>query len=350
MRKIAAFTTFILLLLISFQSFGKKIYLNSEWEHVKKKKNATFYYTTSEISESENYNAKVFYLDGKLYCEGEFNTKKISRKSRNGKITYYYYSGLPMCKIEFKNGDRHGYWEVYYDNGVLEKKGNYHTGNLVGTWYYYSIDNELEETKSFPQKSFTGTFTVYYSDSTIQSIANYKNGMRHGDFKSYYKSGTIKSKGKYVNTLFEGKWEYFDTNSKPVSCIFYDSAITPDSATYFYYEDSVMRSKKLINDKTIDQFPEFLDPSFIITIIRNNLIYPSLAIEHEIQGKVYVSATISSTGKIKKLKIVHPIKLDFGLEQECLRVFRKHLKLKPHSIFNVGMSQTVVIPVSFKLL
>ena len=88
-------------------------------------------------------------------------------------------------------------------------------------------------------------------------------------------------------------------------------------------------------------------------LIKNNLIYPEMAIKDSVQGKVYVNFVVSKNGKIENVQIargIHPV-----LDEEAIRVVCSMPEWKPGVRYYRGklggqkVAVTYTIPVNFKL-
>lgn len=101
-------------------------------------------------------------------------------------------------------------------------------------------------------------------------------------------------------------------------------------------------------------FPEFPGGERVLRdFIKNSIIYPEEALRDSLQGKVYVTFTITKTGKIENPQIargIHPL-----LDKEAIRVVSLMPDWKPGSQWYLGKLTPVkckysyTIPVSFKL-
>lgn len=136
----------------------------------------------------------------------------------------------------------------------------------------------------------------------------------------------------------------------------------------FHFEDSVNldygeKAKHGIIEAKIKQPDYFFNPEVfpefpggereLRDLISNSIIYPEVALRDSLQGKVYVTFTITKTGKIENPQIargIHP-----ALDKEAIRVVSLLPDWKPGSQWYLGKLTPVkckynyTIPVSFKL-
>ncbi len=82
--------------------------------------------------------------------------------------------------------------------------------------------------------------------------------------------------------------------------------------------------------------------------LRKNLVYPEVAIDNNIQGKVIVQFDVDDTGTIQNPRVIRSV--DPSLDQEALRVVGKMGKWQPaESIYGNKVSTGVSIPITFRL-
>ncbi len=94
--------------------------------------------------------------------------------------------------------------------------------------------------------------------------------------------------------------------------------------------------------KFVEQMPTFPGgEDKLMEFLANNVKYPAAARENSIQGTVYVSFVVSSTGEISDAKIVRGV--GGGLDQEAIRVVKLMPTWKP------GKQNGRQVPVEFNL-
>jgi TonB family protein len=85
----------------------------------------------------------------------------------------------------------------------------------------------------------------------------------------------------------------------------------------------------------------------MVSWIIENLKYPGEALKNKITGKVNVDFMVSSTGKIKNVKVNKPV--DPLLDAEAKRVISSMPDWKPGSQAGKTVDVQVMVPVEFKL-
>ena len=81
--------------------------------------------------------------------------------------------------------------------------------------------------------------------------------------------------------------------------------------------------------------------------IANNVKYPAVARENDIQGKVFVRFVVTSSGKVDKVQIVRGV--DPLLDAESIRVVKALPRWKPGYQRNKPVSVWYTVPINFKL-
>lgn len=85
----------------------------------------------------------------------------------------------------------------------------------------------------------------------------------------------------------------------------------------------------------------------LLQFIYENVIYPEMARRADIEGRLYISFVVRSTGDISDIKIIKG--LGAGLDEEAIRVVKKMPKWKPGRQNGKAVSVQVSIPFIFKL-
>ncbi|MFM9944963.1 MAG: energy transducer TonB [Bacteroidia bacterium] len=83
--------------------------------------------------------------------------------------------------------------------------------------------------------------------------------------------------------------------------------------------------------------------------IYRNLVYPQAAKENEVEGKVWVKFTVTSTGEIINPRVISKEKLGYGCEESAMAVIIKMPKWKPGKQNGVPVDVYFNLSVKFKL-
>lgn len=81
--------------------------------------------------------------------------------------------------------------------------------------------------------------------------------------------------------------------------------------------------------------------------VTKNILYPVVAAENGIQGKVYVQYAVNSKGEVVDVKVVRGV--DASLDAEAMRVIRSSPKWEPAKQRGSKVKQQFTIPIAFIL-
>lgn len=84
-----------------------------------------------------------------------------------------------------------------------------------------------------------------------------------------------------------------------------------------------IKTDEVLNVWDVSKNAEFKDggKKGLMKFLAENVKYPDIALEQEIEGRVTVKFTVTKTGEVKDLKLKGK-KLGYGLEEEAIRVVR----------------------------
>src|SRR5579872_810247 len=82
--------------------------------------------------------------------------------------------------------------------------------------------------------------------------------------------------------------------------------------------------------------------------ISQNVHYPAVAWENNIQGNVYLKLTINPDSTLENVKIYAGI--GSGADEECMRVFKAGQKWIPNQINGVPVKTWCLVPIKFQLV
>lgn len=103
-----------------------------------------------------------------------------------------------------------------------------------------------------------------------------------------------------------------------------------------------------VSFRVVEELPEFPGGmSEFVQWLTRQLVYPPLAKQQRIQGKVVVGFIVNKDGSIAGLKVVKPVFSD--LDTEAMRVMRQMPKWKPGKMKGQVCRTMVHVPIVFKL-
>ena len=282
----------ILILFSSFVSFAQK--------------DTITYYTDIDLKSTEPEKAKfifkVYQLDSANWIFSLFNEKNVIQQKetysdsllqiKQGPFVEYT-SGKPSLKGTFFNNLKQGNFISYDSSGVVVEVSVYNLDTLKKRSIYWENGN-IQEEKLYTQDMTLQTKTVFYNNGSL----------------------AIKEVYGIKNKLIESK--YLNIEGKSVK------AADIESPPLF--------------PGGIDKFYEFLG---------YKMKYPPQAAEANIQGSVFVSFTITSTGEVKNVKVdrkLHPL-----LDMEAERVVKLSPKWIPGKLFGKAVNVKYNLPIRFNL-
>lgn len=113
-------------------------------------------------------------------------------------------------------------------------------------------------------------------------------------------------------------------------------------------EEKPVEDEQVYNLTMVEQQPEFPGGvEAMYKFLRDQIVYPVIAAEEGVQGKVIVEFVVSKTGAIENVRVLrgrHP-----ALDKEALRVVKAMPKWNPGRNNGNAVKVTYTLPVSFKL-
>lgn len=106
------------------------------------------------------------------------------------------------------------------------------------------------------------------------------------------------------------------------------------------------KEEKVFN--AVEQMPQFPGgEAELMKYISNNIKYPTMAMENNIQGRVVVQFVVTSTGKIGEVKVVRS--KDPDLDKEAVRVVKSLPNFIPGKMNGQAVNVWYTLPITFKL-
>ncbi|NLK92108.1 MAG: TonB family protein [Bacteroidales bacterium] len=107
-------------------------------------------------------------------------------------------------------------------------------------------------------------------------------------------------------------------------------------------------SDTTLNCVGIDKFPEYKGGfEELVKFIGKNIKYPEKAINDSIQGRVFLTFIVKSTGQVVDREIKKGLSLEIDLE--CKQMLNKMPDWNPAIIDNKPIDYRVTFPITFKL-
>lgn len=160
-----------------------------------------------------------------------------------GKVKYYFRSGLLYQDLEFEQGKKNGVCKEYFDdlNNSLRSEVVFKDGLEHGAFAYYRPDGNLDRKgihyavikvgDSLLRNVYEGTLVHYQENGERSRVENWRNFKPNGTWESYhYRTGVISSRSNYVDGWKSGIEEQFDANGVRSNEAFYE-IVTVDGKT-----------------------------------------------------------------------------------------------------------------------
>jgi TonB family protein len=169
--------------------------------------------------------------------------------------------------------------------------------------------------------------------------SQYRNGLKNG-LSTIYSSDTAVRIAKYRNGI---EIELIKQSSP-------EDRLIQDTMFYWQYFPLMGLDKTFLGlDKTFETRAEYYLGDFgLREHIENQINYPRLALENEVQGKVQISFVVNKDGTISNLEPIGNSYLGFGLEDEAIRVLELTSgKWSPATQYGFQVKMRFKIPVNF---
>ena len=116
-------------------------------------------------------------------------------------------------------------------------------------------------------------------------------------------------------------------------------------------EEIIVEEKKPEKEevfRAVEQMPQFPGgDAELMKFLRDNIVYPAMAQENNVQGKVIVQFVVTKTGDIGEVKVVKSV--DRDLDNEAVRLVKKLPKFFPGRMNGQAVNVWYTLPVQFKL-
>jgi len=271
-------------------------------------------------SASTLYNVFEFYLNGTQKLTGK--SIAIDPPKFEGPCVTYYTNGNRQSVINYKKGVKTGSDLEFYPNGKIYLETIYPEDDHARDSQFrdsYSIQSNSDSLGNATVTNGNGYYKGYNDKFTyIEEEGNIKNGKRDGKWKGEYKKTHVTFTESYDN----GK-------------LLTGSAITEDGKTSTY---SGTRGVPPEFKGGIEGFGRYLS---------RNIIYPDLARQKGIQGRVILTFVVEKNGDISDIKVtksVIPL-----IDNEAIRVLKLSPKWIPGTQFGIPVRVQYSVPISFAL-
>lgn len=347
MKKIVFSSILLLLTLFLTPSlFGqKKVYLDEKWEKSSKKKAAYCAVVTPEAGGLNKLDVFT-YPDNNKWTTGKYTSTLPELKHAQGLITWFHPNGNISRITTFVNGKEQGQSFRYYPNNAKEEDRYYENGKMEGRWFTYNEQGDTIKIKNYENDSLHGPYFLYNAGHSLKLKSNYKHGKLDGEYVLYESADILDCKGAYKDGKMQGTWEYFHLNGKIASREQYvdDSIISAE----IFDEAGNSVPLKISLQELIAPPTYFAGEDAMLKQVYSGIIYPEEARENNIQGRVMVTLTVSTDGKLLSTKLLND-PIGYGLDEVSLEAANKLAKWNTFSNHNRNKPMKLNLPVKFTL-
>lgn len=259
--------------------------------------------------------------------------------------------GLQWCQKAAQQGldeAQHFLGEAYYKGEIVKKdykKAVYwwtlsaeqnHNESLVDLGSCYADGNGVEQSDSTAFRYYMQAATNGYADAQYLVGLSYRYGVgaepNPNEALAYYFKAAQQGH-QFAQDAFNELFEQMSTQSNP-------------TASPTLYKDTLNNETIL---KTADSMPEFPGgQQAMFKFINENIMYPVIAQENNIQGRVICQFVVDTDGSIINAFVVRSGG-DVSLDVEAIRVINLMPKWKPATLKGKPVRLVFTIPISFRL-
>jgi TonB family protein len=149
----------------------------------------------------------------------------------------------------------------------------------------------------------------------------------HGEFKYFYANGVVESQGRYANGNKVGVWNRWS----------YDGNPKPDRQ---YAEENFKKSTRTTASA---KFPGGM--TALQQMVNDSLVYPAEAIERKIEGTVYVTFVIDTSGDVRNAEVTGSV--HYLLDEEALRFVSTMPTWTPATRNGLPVDSNFIMPITF---
>lgn len=290
--------------------------------------------STNDPKEMNLYIVQDYYKDMRPKMIGKTHNNR-PRLELEGSAIEFFPNGHRKAIRNYADNKLSGNVTEYFPNGGRKSVKNYDTGKPRGSMAEYFPNGNTYITGMYNDSSTL--ILDECSDSTGKVLA--RNG--YGHYIKYDETfKQILSEGDIENGRENGEWHGVLGDTIKYTCMYVNGV----------GKNGVSRS---VNGK-VYVFTRALDePAYkggidaFYKFLANNVHYPKLAKENNVQGKVFLTFVIDKEGALIEIKVVRGI--GSGCDEESVRVLQQSPKWRPGKMYGVPVRVQYTMPLSFTL-
>ena len=291
---------------------------------------------------------------GNYFAWGEINPKKIY----NWNNLKYCVNGNSSDNVQFSKYVTDSKYGTVDNKTTLELADDAANANWGGDWRVPTYEEvvELEKNCKCELISINGVkgsrfISIKNGNSIFLPLAGGYDGANLDEVGSfgYYWSSSMSSDNSQ-----DAKLAYFDTNSIGTGTVGRYNGLsirpvmekktaqsTPSSS------NNLNSSEKVYSSTEVDIAPKFNggDMSEFTKWVNQNVVYPDIAKQYGIKGRVITKFTIHSNGQISDIQILKGV--DPSLDKEAINVLKKAPTLTPAKKGGENVAMSYMLPIDF---
>ncbi len=111
---------------------------------------------------------------------------------KNGPFQLFFKNGRVSCQGEFDNGKKSGKWTYFLNNGQMQSTGSFKDGKIFGEWTWFYKNGEPRGTGGFDDEERKhGEWTRYHANGQLWDKGRFEHGKKKGTWKVYDKEGNL---------------------------------------------------------------------------------------------------------------------------------------------------------------
>jgi TonB family protein len=239
-------------------------------------------------------------------------------KEKDGLLETYHSNGMAKDSGRYENNKREGQFAGWYEEGMQHYRKQYRNGLPVDTGYVFR-DNGTLATLTITDQNGNGIQQEYFENQKVKLIGRLKEGNRDAKWILKREDGTKMMELNYM----------MDSLAQ---------------TTCFEADGSTLAKGDCIYEKPAE-FPG--GNQGWAKFLEKYLVYPTYAVNKNIQGVVRIQFIVSKDGSISEFTILNSP--DKSLSGEVLRLMKKSPKWQPAIQYNQPVIFRHVQAITFKL-
>jgi antitoxin component YwqK of YwqJK toxin-antitoxin module len=273
-------------------------------------------------------NQSSFYANGNPYSTLSYNDSS----ELHGPYLIQYQNGDTLFYQNYVNGKQHGHGTAKYENGKTYYTVAYNHGKVLAYNEYNVGGADLQKSKIENGSGQILEYAWVNGQIKVNTLTNYTDGVPNGT-RFHFNADTVSYSEKYENGVF------VSYGIEPSYKIARDENDTIFPRVNFDMVDSTKLVKSSFHGGE-DGLQRF---------IAENITYPPMALENDVQGKVNVMFVVDRLGGVLEPSIIRQ-KLGFGLEEEAIRVITATNGMwTPAIYYGIPVKMRFKIPIKYQI-